>query len=142
MPARAPLANRVEVSNCFVPCEVNHWGECYPVWRFDSAATHLLELFICCKLNGAVRYDSNAIDPIPSHESLEPLLFPHANETSPHSRVLLAAVPGLDLSTSASVRLSVLLLQFQWDTYWMILSRSSGDTTVRDAAPATPPAMK
>jgi hypothetical protein len=28
------------------------------------------------------------------------------------------------------------------DAHWMILSRSSGETTVRDAAPATPPAMK
>jgi hypothetical protein len=30
MPARAPLANRVGVSNCFFPFEVNHWGECHP----------------------------------------------------------------------------------------------------------------
>jgi hypothetical protein len=101
MPARAPLVNRVEVSNCFFPFEVNHWGECHPLRQSDSTETHLFELLICCELNGTVRYDSNTIDPIPSHEPPEPLLFPHAYETSPHARVLLAAVPGLNLSASA-----------------------------------------
>ena len=29
MPASAPLANRVGVSSCFFPFEVNHYGERY-----------------------------------------------------------------------------------------------------------------
>jgi hypothetical protein len=104
MPARAPLANRVGVSSCFSLCKVNHWGQCYQPRQLRVTATHLLELFIRRELDGTIRYDSNAIDPIPSHETLEALLFPYANETSPHSRVLLARVPRLNLSTDESVR--------------------------------------
>jgi hypothetical protein len=104
-PARAPLANRVGVSSCFSLFEVNHCGQRYQPWQLRFTATHLLELFIRRELDGTIRYDSNAIDPIPSHETLETLLFPYANETSPHSRVLLARVPRLNLSTSAAVRL-------------------------------------
>lgn len=107
MPARAPLANRVGVSSCLFPFDVNHCGNFYrPPWRLGfSRNTYLLELFVRRELDGAVRYDSNAIDPIPSHESLETLLFPYTNKTSPHSRVLLARVSRLNLSAGAAVRL-------------------------------------
>ena len=63
--------------------------------------TYLLELFVRRELDGAVRYDSNAIDPIPSHETLETLLSPYTNKTSPHSGVLLARVSRLNLSDEA-----------------------------------------
>ena len=105
MPARAPLANRVGVSSCFFPFEVNHCGKFIGLATWIHCNTHLLELFIRRELDGTIRYDSDAIDPIPSHESLETLLFPYTNKTSPHSRVLLARVSRLNLSASAAVRL-------------------------------------
>jgi len=65
----------------------------------------LFELFVCRELNSAVGNNSNAVDPISSHKSLETFLPPHSNETLPHSRVLLSGISRLDLSVTAAVRL-------------------------------------
>ena len=66
--------------------------------------TCLFKLFVCRELNSAVGNNSNAVDPIPSHKSLETFLPPHTSETLPHSRVLLAGISRLNLSIRAAVR--------------------------------------
>jgi len=101
-------------------------------------------LFICRELDGTIRYDSNAIYPIPSHESPETFLFPHPNETAPYSGVRLARIPRLNLSTNAANQTPNVDATIVGGrrAHWIILSRSSGETIVRDAAPAIPPAMK
>jgi len=127
----------------FLPIRSEELRRVLAVHHCDSGSpkTHLLELFIRRELDGTIRYDSNAIDPIPSHESLESLLFPNPKEASPHSPVLLARVPRLNLSTQERLSDSR-NYNANRHSHWMILSRSSGETTVREAAPAIPPAMK
>lgn len=66
--------------------------------------TYLFKLFVCRELDGAIRDNSNAVDPISSHKSLETFLPPHANETLPHPRVLLSRISRLDLSVRAAVK--------------------------------------
>lgn len=57
----------------------------------------LFKLFVCRELDGAIGNDSNAIDSVSSHKSLETFLPPHAHETLPHARVLLSRISRLDL---------------------------------------------
>jgi len=49
---------------------------------------HLLQLFVRGELYGAVRHDSEAVNPVPSHEAFEAFFLPHPDKTPPDSLVL------------------------------------------------------
>jgi len=106
MPARAPLANRVGVSNCFFPFEVKNFLSCSYVVNWTA-------------LYGMIR---TQLIPFPRMNPLNP--------SSSQMRMRLRHTPVYCFP------------EFLGWTCCIILSRSSGDTTVRDAAPAIPPAMK
>jgi hypothetical protein len=143
IPANAPLASLLGVSNSLVPCRVNHFPEGKMVSReawliFFRKGTHLLQLFVRCKLDRAVRHDPQAVYGISSHVAFETLFPPYSNKTSPNTLVLVGALR-LNLSKKMSAYVmhgSVI------KTHCIIFSLSRGLTTVLDAAPATPPAIK
>lgn len=57
----------------------------------------LLQLLVGCKLYGAIWYNPQAVDSVPSHIPSEPLFLPHANKASPYAFILGRRVSRLDL---------------------------------------------
>jgi len=88
----------------------------------EIESDHLLQLLVGGKLNGArsiffriaestnsaphppVGYNSNAIDSIPSHETLEPFFLEHSHQTPPNALVLRIRTTRLNLPERMSAR--------------------------------------
>lgn len=61
------------------------------IQKFDSINqySHLLELLVCCELDGTIGDDAQTVDTVTAHEALEAFLLPHAHEAAPYATVRL-----------------------------------------------------
>lgn len=115
-----------------------------PLGRGEPLLTNLFEQLIGRELYGTIRHYSQAVDTISSHESCKTFFLPHSHKTAPDSLVLAIGTTRLHLSKD--FHKVVVKKQDAYRrrgiAYCIIFSLSSGLTTVRDVAPATPPATK
>jgi hypothetical protein len=93
-----------------------------------------------------IRHDTQTINTIPPHKSFKALLLPHSQQTPPNTFILRIRSSWLNLSVKIKDKKTFRLIQETPSMKMvvsdcMIFNLSRGLTTVREAAPAHPPAI-